>query len=115
MRPKTPASIVVSIVVLAAAPLVLGGCGTTVSEDDCRAIANNLRETWKAETKDAPREGPTAEKASGVIRSEGEKLAADFASECRNRLVGQEISGEELECLRGAKSLAELRGCSKPR
>jgi len=109
---KSPALLVLAA---AAAALPLGGCGTTVSEDDCRAISNNLRETWKAETKDAPREGPTAEKAAGVIRSEGEKLAADFASECRNRLVGQEISGKELECLKGAKTLAELRGCSKPR
>lgn len=114
MRPKIPARLVV-IVFMAAAPLFSGGCGTTVSDDDCRAISNNLRETWKAETKDAPREGPTAEKAAGVIRSEGEKLAADFASECRNTLVGQEISGKELECLKGAKTLAELRGCSKPR
>ena len=103
------------LIVLGAAPLALGGCGTTVSEEDCRAIADNLRETWKAETKDAPREGPTAEKAAGVIRSEGDKLAADFASECRSSLVGQEISGKELECLKGAKTLAEIRGCSKGR
>jgi small lipoprotein (TIGR04454 family) len=112
VRPKAKAPIVL-LALLAAAPLV--ACGTTVSEEDCRAIANNLRDTWKAETKDAPREGPTAEKAAGVIRSEGEKLAADFASECRTKLVGQEISGKELECLRSAKTLAELRGCSKPR
>jgi hypothetical protein len=110
VRPKAS-----PIVLLALLAVPLGGCGTTVSEEDCRAISNNLRDTWKAETKDAPREGPTAEKAAGVIRSEGEKLAADFGSECRNKLVGQEISGKELECLRGAKTLAELRGCSKPR
>ncbi|MCK6588703.1 MAG: hypothetical protein HUU21_22150 [Polyangiaceae bacterium] len=112
MRPRSPALLVLFA---AAAPLFAGGCGTTVSEEDCRAISNNIRETWKSETKDAPREGPMAEKAAGVIRSEGEKLAADFASECRNKLVGQEISGKELECLKGAKSLAELRACSKPR
>jgi hypothetical protein len=114
MRPKAKAPTAL-LALLAAAPLALVACGTTVSEEDCRAISNNLRDTWKAETKDAPREGPTAEKAAGVIRSEGEKLAADFASECRTKLVGQEISGKELECLRGAKTLAELRGCSKPR
>ncbi len=109
------APVFVAALALAALPLALAACGTTVSEDDCRAIANNLREAWKNETKDAPREGPTAEKAAGVIRSEGEKLAGDFASECRSTLVGQEITGKELDCLKGAKSLAELRGCSKPR
>lgn len=109
------ASLFVVAALAALLALPVAACGTTVSEDDCRAIAGNLREAWKAEIKDAPREGPTAQKAAGVITSEGEKLAADFASECRSTLVGQEISGKELECLKGAKSLAELRGCSKAR
>jgi hypothetical protein len=115
VRPRKNPALLAAASLALPAFIALGGCGSTVSEEDCRAIANNVRETWKAETKDAPREGPTAEKAAGVIRSEGEKLAAELASECRNKLVGQEISGQELECLKGARTLAELRGCSKPR
>jgi hypothetical protein len=92
------------------------GCGKTISEDDCRAIGANLREAWQAETKDLKTTpGPVTDKASGVIKSEGEKLVADWSSECRNKLQGREVDGKELRCLHRAKTLAELRKCSEAR
>jgi len=92
------------------------GCGRTVSEDDCRAIAANVRDAWARETKDvkAP-EGPNTDKATGVIKSEGEKLAAGWAAECRAKLLDQKVDSKEMKCLLGSKTLAELRACSPPR
>ena len=88
------------------------GCGKTITEDDCRAVAANLREAWRAETKDIKAtEGPVAEKASGVLKSEEEKLVGSFSAECRSKLVGQEVSSKERRCLLEAKTLAELRKC----
>jgi hypothetical protein len=93
----------------------LAGCGKTVTEEDCRVIASNLRDAWRDETKDVSREGPTADKAAGVIKSEGEKLAGDWALECRTKLLGQEVDSDELACLLRGKSLADLRTCKKAR
>lgn len=94
----------------------LVACSRTVSEDDCRAIAANVREAWARETKDvkAP-EGPNTDKAAGVIKSEGEKLAAGWAAECRAKLLDQKVDSKEMKCLLGSKTIAELRGCSPPR
>ena len=96
-------------------PAVLSGCAKAMTEEDCRAIANNLREAWRAETKDVSREGPTADKAAGVIKSEGDKLAADWVSECRSKLVGQDVDKDELQCLLQGKSLADVRKCGSAR
>jgi hypothetical protein len=93
----------------------ISGCGKTMSEEDCRAIANNVREAWRAETRNVEREGATAGKAAGVIKSEGDALAADWSAECRSKLLGQEISAKEHECLLKGKSLEDLRKCSATR
>ena len=84
-----------------------------MTEDDCRKIAENVREAWARETKDvhAP-EGPNTDKAAGVIKSEGEKLVSGWAAECRSKLLEQPVDSNEMKCLLGAKTLAELRGCT---
>lgn len=93
-------------------PAALSGCSKTVTEEDCRAVANNLRDAWRAETKDVSREGPTADKAAGVIKSEGDKLAADWVSECRSKLLGQDVDKDEFQCLLRGKTLADIRKCA---
>jgi hypothetical protein len=99
---------------LAAGLLALSGCSRTMSEEDCRKVAENVREAWARETKDvhAP-EGPNTDKAAGVIKSEGEKLVAEWSAECRSKLLEQPVSSDEIKCLLGAKTLAELRGCTR--
>jgi hypothetical protein len=96
--------------------LALTGCSRTISEDDCKRVAENLREAWARETKDvnAP-PGPNTDKATGVLKSEGEKLVAGWSAECRSKLLNQEVDSAEMKCLLGAKTLAELRGCSARR
>lgn len=106
----------VAFIALLALLGALTGCSRTVSEDDCRKIAENLREAWGRETKDvkAP-PGPNTEKASGVIKSEGEKLVSGFTAECRTKLLDQKVSSDEMKCLLGAQTLAELRRCTAQR
>jgi hypothetical protein len=93
--------------------VVLPACTRKVTEDDCRKVGENVREAWARETKDvkAP-EGPNTEKATGIIKSEGEKLASGWAQVCRSKLLGQPASSEEMNCLLGKKTLAELRRCA---
>lgn len=103
----------VSVLSLAAL-LTPAGCGHhTVTEDDCRKIADHLREAWAAETKGvSPGESPTGAKAAAVVKSEGEKLVGGWSAECRDRLIGTPADTREMKCLLGAKTLPELRLCS---
>jgi hypothetical protein len=106
-----------------AASLVLvavAGCGRTVGEDDCVKIRDNMRDAWAVEAKraaPADTSGPDAaarnEKASAVIKSEGERLATDWMTECRKDLIGRRAEPKEMECLLGAKTIAQITKCSE--
>jgi hypothetical protein len=92
----------------------LTACGQTVSEDDCVKIKENMREAWSAESKKAAGEGPAADKAAGVIKSEGEKLVTDWMAECKKELMGRRVDPKEMACLLKAKSIAAINKCSEP-
>ena len=88
------------------------GCGKTITEDDCKKITDNMREVWAAEAKKAaPSEG--ADKATGVIRSEGDKLTADWTAECKKELVGRRVDPKEMDCLLKAKSVEQIAKCAE--
>lgn len=92
----------------------LSGCGRTVTEDDCRKIADNMREAWAAEAKNAaPPDGLGAEKASGVIKAEGDRLVSDWSVECKKELMGHRVDPREIDCLLKAKSIAAVNKCSE--
>jgi len=91
----------------------LSGCGRTLAEDDCHKIADHLREVWQSEAKTAsPPEG--ADRASAVIKSEGDKLVADWTAECKKELLGRRVESKEIDCLLAAKTIAQVTKCSEP-
>ncbi len=90
------------------------GCGRAVTEEDCAHIKDNMREAWSAEAKKATPTDPTgAEKASAVVRAEGERLANDWAAECKNELLGRRVEPKEMDCLLSAKTLGAISKCSE--
>jgi hypothetical protein len=93
--------------------LSVTACGRTVSEDDCVKIKENMRDAWAAESKKAAGDGPGADKASAVIKSEGEKLVTDWMAECKKDLIGKRVEQKELDCLLGAKTIAQINKCSE--
>lgn len=94
--------------------VLLAGCGRTVTEDDCNKIKDNMREAWATESKKASTDGPGAEKAAGVIRTEGEKLTVDWMAECKKELMGRRVDPKEMDCLLKARSIAQINKCSAP-
>ena len=94
--------------------LSLSACGRTVTDDDCVKVKENMRAAWAAESKKAAGEGPGADKASAVIKSEGEKLVTDWMAECKKELAGRRVDPKEMACLLKAKTIAEINKCSEP-
>jgi hypothetical protein len=91
--------------------LVLAGCGKTVTEEDCREVADHLRDVWQAEwAKVAPAEG--GEKPASVVKTEGDKLAADWVVECKAKLAGNP-DRSDVRCLLNAKTIPDIRKCSE--
>jgi hypothetical protein len=91
------------------------GCGRTVTEEDCTQIKDNMRAAWTAEAKKAaPEGGAGAEKAAGVVRSEGDKLVADWMAECKKELMGRRVEPKEMDCLLHAKTIADINKCGDP-
>src|ERR1700761_4012228 len=86
------------------------GCGKTITDDDCKKITDNMREVWATEAKKAaPAEGSAgADKATGVIKDEGDKLSADWSAECKKELLGRRVDPKEMECLLKAKSIEQI-------
>src|SRR5271166_545197 len=94
--------------------VALAGCGRTVTEDDCTRVKDNMREAWSAEAKKAtPADPAGAEKASAVVRAEGERLVTDWMTECKNELMGRRVEPKEMDCLLQAKTLAAINKCSE--
>ena len=94
--------------------LLLSGCGRTVTEADCNKIKDNMREAWSAEAKRAKGDGPGAEKAEAVIKSEGDRLTVDWMAECKKELMGRRVEPKEMDCILGARTIAEINKCSAP-
>lgn len=94
---------------------VICGCGKTLSEEDCRNIAGNMRAVWQTESqKAATAEGAKSDKAAAVIKTEGDKLVADWSLECKKELEGRRVDAKEVDCLLRAKTIEQINKCSEP-
>jgi hypothetical protein len=90
------------------------GCGRTITDDDCKKIADNMHEVWASEAKKAaPPDGVGASRAASVLKQEGEKLTADWSAECKKELLGRRADPKEMECLLAAKSVDQLTKCAE--
>jgi hypothetical protein len=99
--------------VLGLVALMCAGCGKTITEEDCRKVAGNMREVWLAEAKKAaPADSATAEKANAVIKAEADKLVADWSGECKKELQGRRVDSKEMDCLFSAKTIADVNKCA---
>jgi hypothetical protein len=88
-------------------------CGRTVSEADCTQIRDNMRAAWATEaTKAVPASG--AEKATAVVRSEGDRLVGEWMAECKKELMGRRADPKEMDCLLAAKTLGDINKCAGP-
>jgi hypothetical protein len=97
-----------------AAAIALTGCGRTMTDDDCKRVADNMLSVWQTEAKkSAPESGPGVEKAAAVIKAEGDKLVGDWSAECKKELVDRRVDPRELDCLLGAKSIEQLNKCAE--
>lgn len=91
------------------------GCARNMTEADCTKVQDNLREAWLTAAKGAaPSDARGTEKAVSVIRSTGDRVAAEWAESCKRELVGRPVERKELTCVLDAKSLAELHKCMGP-
>ena len=96
------------------AVLLVVGCGKTMTDDDCQKVAGTMRQVWLAEAqKAALTEGPAAEKAQAVVRSEAEKLVTDWSAECKKELQGRRVDPKEMDCLLHAKSIVDVHHCAE--
>ena len=102
------------LAILIVAFSALTGCGRTMTDEDCRKVADNMLHVWQTEAKKtAPDAGPGVEKAAAVIRSEGDKLVGDWSAECRKELVDRRVDPRELDCLLSAKSIDQINKCAE--
>lgn len=93
----------------------VAGCGKTVTDDDCRKVGENMLQVWQTESaKAASADGADSEKARNVIKSEGDKLVADWTTECKKELLGRRADPKEITCLLGAKSIEQVNKCAEP-
>ena len=96
------------------AVLAATACGRTVNEDDCKRIGDNLETVWVAESKKiAPAEGAAVDKANAVIKTEGDKVQADWAAQCKKELIGRRVDPKEVECLESATSIDAINKCQE--
>jgi hypothetical protein len=98
---------------LAVLALAAAACSRTMGEEDCQMVATNLREVWSAEAQKATTgDEPDAEKATAVVKSEGDRLVADWLSECKQELQGRRVDPKELDCLLAARTIDAVQRCA---
>lgn len=98
---------------LVLALFVTAGCGRTVTDEDCKKIGDNMHSVWLTEAQKVAPDGPGAEKATAVIRSEGDKLQADWTAQCKKELMGRRVDPKEIDCLLSATTIDEMNRCSE--
>lgn len=91
----------------------LTSCGRKVSDADCRKIADHLGEVWTTEAHADETDGPGKEKASEVIRQEGDRFARDWVDGCKKDLVGKRVEEKDLACLLATKTMADVQKCAE--
>jgi hypothetical protein len=90
----------------------LCGCGKTLTEEDCRKIADSMREAFQVESqKAATAEGQRGDKGAAAIKAEEDKLVADWSAECKKELEGRRVDASEVDCLRTARSIEQINKC----
>ena len=113
---RTPRSRWVALAALALGALLASGCGKKMSEEDCAAVAANMRKVWDAAAKKASApDAPGAEKAALVIQAEGERLVSEWISECRTELAGRRVEKREIDCLLAASTIEDIGKCAESR
>src|SRR4051812_2980229 len=89
------------------------GCGKTVTDEDCKKISDNLREIWQSESQKASvTQEPRSDKAAAVIKTEGDKLVAEWSAECKKELEGRRVDPKEVDCLLAARTIEQVNQCS---
>ncbi len=99
----------------AACALVLtSACGKTMTEGECKRVGTHLREVWDGDVAaSAPNEAQgQSERARNAIKSEGDKMEAEWLSTCRRDLEGRAVDEKELECIMAADTVGEVHDCA---
>lgn len=88
------------------------GCVRDVTEDDCKSLAKHLHEVWTSDAKFPEKASPSAEKATAVIKGEGDKLEQSVFNACKRDYVGKPKASGEFSCLSRTKTYAEVQACA---
>lgn len=96
--------------------LLFSGCGKNMSAGDCERVGKHMREVWddEAATAVGGAAKDKSERAKNAIRSEGDKMEADWLSQCRRELEGRPVDQKEVDCIMAAKTVAEVQRCATP-
>ncbi len=87
-------------------------CVRDVTEDECRSLGAHVREVWTSEAKFPENAGASAEKAVGVIKSEGQKLEESVVAACKREYLGKPKASGEFSCLSRTRTFAEVQTCA---
>jgi len=88
------------------------GCGKTMTNDDCKRVGDHIRKVWDSEMEAAaPEKGPRSERASHTIKSEGDRVEAEWKSTCERELEGRKVDNQEVDCILGAKTVTDIQKC----
>lgn len=97
--------------------LLAAGCSSkTMTSDDCRRVGAHIRKVWDTDAeKAAPEKGPRSERAMNAIKSEGDRIETEWRSTCERELEGRKVDPQEVDCVLGATTSAELQKCGVTR
>lgn len=99
-----------AVVLVAAAS---GGCGKTMTKDDCERVAKHIRGVWDSEAeRAAPEKGERSARAMNVIKTEGDKVEAEWRGVCEREIEGRKVDEHEVECFLAAKTIEEVQRCA---
>ncbi len=96
--------------------LALGCSSKTMTSDDCRRVGAHIRKVWDTDSeKAAPEKGPRSERATNAIKSEGDRIEAEWRSTCERELEGRKVDPQEVDCVLGAATSEDLKKCGVSR
>ena len=108
-RASSCSRLAVLFVVVAAA-----ACNRTMTENDCRKVADHMGDVYDAEAKKAvPADGAATEKTTEIINGERSKLLESWAVECKKELEGRRIDSKEMDCLLKAPTIEAINKCAE--
>ncbi|NUP13673.1 MAG: hypothetical protein HOW73_47160 [Polyangiaceae bacterium] len=84
-----------------------------MTKEECEKVGAHMRKVWDTEAAaSAPEKGPTSERAGNVIKSEGDKMEAEWKAVCERELEGRKVDEQEVECFLAAKTVEEIQRCA---